>query len=498
MYIDKPDVILIGSGIMSANLGAMLKCLRPDLKIQVYEVSAELAQESSNAWNNAGTGHAGICELSYTPNRNQDGAVDVSNAIAIYDQFEKSRQFWAFAVSEGMIDSPRDFINPVPHISFVHGASQLEFLRDRHAAMSAHHFFRQMEFSTDKDEVSSWAPLLITGRNDEPIAATRMDDGTDVNFGSLSRKLIHWLAAQDGCGVASSHRVMGIQQGSNGWNIRVRDRLRNKVREDSARFVFIGAGGGSLPLLQKSGIPESKGFGGFPIGGQWLVCDDPKIVAQHQAKVYGQAQGEAPTMAVPHLDTRVIDGKKALLFGPFAAWTTRFLKDAGKITDLPFSIRPDNIVSLLKVGLHNLPLVKYLIQQGLQSMDRRMHLLRSFYPNAAKKDWRLMGAGIRVQAIKRTDGEAGIVHYGTEIVTDKDKTIAALLGASPGASVSVALMLQVIQDCLPQVLESPESARMLRRMFPTYDLDLLSPSSMQQFQDDHDRCDKLLKLKATA
>jgi malate dehydrogenase (quinone) len=495
MHIDNPDVILIGSGIMSANLGAMLKCLRPDLKIQLYEVSDELAQESSNAWNNAGTGHAGLCELSYTPDRNEDGLVDVSNAIAIYDQFEKSRQFWAFAVSEGMIDSPGEFINPVPHISFVHGASQVEFLRDRYAAMSAHHFFDRMQFSTNREEVKQWAPLLINGRDDEPIAATRMDDGTDVNFGSVSRKLIHWLSAQDGCAVATSHRVVGIRQEASGWRVRVKDLRRNEVRENSAAFVFVGAGGGSLPLLQKSGIPESKGFGGFPIGGQWLVCNDPEIVAQHQAKVYGQAQGEAPTMAVPHLDTRVIDGRKALLFGPFAAWTTRFLKENGRLTDLPFSVRPSNVTSLLKVGAYNLPLVKYLIQQGLQSMNSRMQLLRSFYPEADQKDWRLMDAGIRVQAIKRTDGEAGIVHYGTEIVTDKDKTIAALLGASPGASVSVALMLQVIQDCLPQMLENSEAFKTLQSMFPTYDLDLMSRSSIRQFRNDHARCDELLQLK---
>ncbi len=495
MHSDNADIILIGSGIMSANLGAMLKCLRPELKIQVYEASDELAQESSNAWNNAGTGHAGICELSYTPDRDKNGQVEVSNAIAIYDQFEKSRQFWAFAVSEGMIDSPRDFIHPVPHVSFVRGQSQVEFLRDRHAAMSAHHFFDSMQFSTDRAEVQNWAPLLINGRDDEPIAATRMDDGTDVNFGALSRKLINWLAGQHDCAVATSHRVIGIQKHANGWTVRVKDLRRNEVRESSAAFVFIGAGGGSLPLLQKSGIPESKGFGGFPIGGQWLVCDNPKIVAQHQAKVYGQAQGEAPTMAVPHLDTRVIDGTKALLFGPFAAWTTRFLKETGGLTDLPLSVRPDNIASLLKVGAYNLPLVKYLIQQGLQSMESRMQLLRTFYPEADRKDWRLMDAGIRVQAIKRTDGEAGIVHYGTEIVTNKEKTIAALLGASPGASVSVALMLQVIQDCLPNVLEHPDSAKTLGSMFPTYKLDLLSPSSIQKFRDNHARCDQILQLK---
>ncbi|EMI22853.1 Malate:quinone-oxidoreductase [Rhodopirellula maiorica SM1] len=495
MYIDDPDVILIGSGVMSANLGAMLKRLRPELKIQLFEVSEDLAQESSNAWNNAGTGHAGICELSYTPNRNPDGSVDVSNAISIFEQFEQSRQFWGYAVAEGMIDSPHEFINPVPHISFVHGQAQVDFLKARYDAMSSHHFFSEMEFSTDRDTIRQWAPLLVNGRDSTPIAATRMLSGTDVNFGSLSRKLIQWMQTQPGCGVATHHRVNGLRRTSSGWDVSVRDLSSGKPVKTSAKFVFIGAGGGSLSLLQKSGIPESKGFGGFPIGGQWLVCDDPAIVAQHQAKVYGQAQDEAPTMAVPHLDTRVIDGKKAILFGPFAAWTTRFLKDQGHITDLPFSIRPDNIASLLKVGAYNLPLVKYLVQQGLQSMGSRMKLLRTFYPEAKTNDWRLMDAGIRVQAIKREDGEAGIVHYGTEIVTDKDNTIAALLGASPGASVSVSLMLQVIQNCLPHLLETPQAASTMKQLIPSYDESLQSPSAAERFEHIHAISDHQLQLQ---
>ncbi|WP_372717370.1 malate dehydrogenase (quinone) [Novipirellula sp.] len=494
MSIDNPDVILIGSGIMSANLGAMLKRLDPSLKIQLYEVSEELAQESSNAWNNAGTGHAGICELSYTPNRSADGSVDVSNAITIFEQFEQSRQFWAYAVSEGMIDTPPDFINPVPHVSFVHGQSQVDFLRARFEAMSSHHFFAEMAFSTDRNEIKQWAPLLVNGRDDTPIAATRMTGGTDVNFGALSRKLIDWMAMQDDCGVATGHHVVGLRRTSQGWDVTVKDLKTRQQFTKSAKFVFVGAGGGSLPLLQKSGIPESKGFGGFPIGGQWLVCDTASIVEQHSAKVYGQAQGEAPTMAVPHLDTRVIDGKKAVLFGPFAAWTTRFLTKSGGLTDLPGSIRLDNIASLLKVGAYNLPLVKYLIGQGLQSMESRMKLLRTFYPEAQAKDWRLVDAGIRVQAIKREDGEAGIVHYGTEIVTDKDKTIAALLGASPGASVSVSLMLQVIQDCLPERLNDRDGHDRMKKMIPTFDVKLQEPSSTALFREVHQRCDHDLQL----
>lgn len=494
MHIDSPDVILIGSGVMSANLGAILKKLKPQLKIQLYEAADKVAQESSNAWNNAGTGHAGICELSYTPNQNEDGTVDASNAISIFEQFEHSRQFWGYAVAEGMVDSPRDFINSVPHVSFVHGQKQVDFLTARYTAMSAHHFFNEMKFSTDRAEIQEWAPLLINGRADMPVAATRMLGGTDVNFGELSRKLITWLEQQDECGVATSHKVTGLKKTASGWDVRVKDLKSGGTITNSAKFVFIGAGGGSLPLLQKSGIPEGKGFGGFPIGGQWLACDAPEIVEQHQAKVYGQAQGEAPTMAVPHLDTRVINGKKAILFGPFAAWTTRFLKEEGRLTDLPFSIRLDNIASLLKVGAYNLPLVRYLIQQGLQSMNSRMNLLRTFYPEADNKDWRLVDAGIRVQAIKREDGEAGIVHYGTEIVSDQKKTIAALLGASPGASVSVSLMVDVIKNCLPDLLESEEGAAAMKQMIPTYNENLRDPSAVERFRELHHRCDQQLQL----
>lgn len=496
-HIDNPDVILIGSGIMSATLGAMLKCLQPDLSIQLYEVTDEHAQESSHGWNNAGTGHAGICELSYTPHRNTDGSVDVSKAIEIFQQFEQSKQFWAFAIREGMIDGPRDFVNPIPHISFVHGQEQVDFLKARYESMSAHHFFREMEFSKDRDEIKHWAPLLIEGRGDMPVAATRMAAGTDVNFGELSRKLVNWLGQQHGCGVATGHRVIDLDRTSDGWSVKVKDISRNRSFNNRAQFVFIGAGGGSLPLLQRSKIDEVRGYGGFPIGGQWLVCDNPEIVARHQAKVYGQAQAEAPTMAVPHLDTRVLDGKQSLLFGPFAAWTTRFLHHSGSSFDLPLSVGFSNIRSLLKVGLYNLPLVKYLIQQGTQSMTSRMKVLREFYPDARPGDWKLVNAGIRVQAIKKEDGEAGIVHYGTEVVTDASKTISALLGASPGASVSVSVMLDVLINCLPHLLETQKGISVMKQMIPTYDEDLIPSSAAERFRQVRHDTDVSLQLSET-
>ena len=315
-HIENPDVVLIGSGVMSANLGALLKRLDPTLKIQVYEATADLAEESSNGWNNAGTGHAGICELSYTPKREADGSVDPSNVIKIFEQFEYSRQFWGYAVAEGMVDDPTEFINPVAHLSFVHGEEQVDFLKERHKAMSAHHFFSEMEYSTDPGAISGWAPLLTEERGNVPIAATKMDSGTDVNFGNISRKLLAWLESQPDCGIATSHRVTDLTKTANGWEIKIKDGVTGETRSNLAKFVFVGAGGGSLPLLQKSGIPEAKGLGGFPIGGQWLICDNQEIVQRHEAKVYGQALDAAPTMAVPHLDTRILDGKKTLLFGP--------------------------------------------------------------------------------------------------------------------------------------------------------------------------------------
>ena len=480
-HIENPDVVLIGSGIMSANLGAVLKRLDPNLKIQVYEATEQLAEESSDGWNNAGTGHAGLCELSYTPKREADGSVDPQNVVKIFEQFEYSRQFWGYAVESGMMANPKEFINPVAHLSFVHGPEQVDFLRERHKAMAAHHFFSEMEYSTDRATISQWSPLLTEGRDEVEIAATRMAAGTDVNFGNISRKLFGWLENQPDCGVARAHRVTDLTQTSTGWTLVIKDARTGETRTNTAKFVFVGAGGGSLPLLQKSGIPEAKGLGGFPIGGQWLICENPEIVARHEAKVYGQALDAAPTMAVPHLDTRLLDGKRTLLFGPFAAWTTKFLHKKGSYLDLPLSVKPDNLATLLKIGIHNLDLVKYLVQQGTQSMADRMKVLHVFYPAAKASDWKLIDAGIRVQAIKKTDGEAGIVHYGTEVITNADCTISALLGASPGASVSVHIVLEVVKKCFPELLATEAGKARIKEMIPVYDVDIKRPENAEYF-----------------
>ncbi|MCX7392618.1 MAG: malate dehydrogenase (quinone) [Planctomycetales bacterium] len=493
-YVKNPDVILIGSGVMSANLGVMLKLLEPRLSIQLYEVTDGLAQESSDGWNNAGTGHAGICELSYTPTREADGSVNVAKAIEIFEQFEQSKLFWSYAVSSGLIDRPKDFINPIPHLSFVHGETQVEFLRARYAGMKVHHFFRELEYSTERDSIASWAPLLLEGRDSVPIAATKMNGGTDVNFGALSRKLLKWFERQEGCGIARGHRVVGLRKVNSAWEVSARDLAAGEVHSSRTKFVFVGAGGGSLPLLQTAGIPEARGLGGFPIGGQWLMCDNPEIVGRHQAKVYGQALDAAPTMAVPHLDTRILDGKKTLLFGPFAAWTTKFLHKKGRFTDLPFSVRPDNLLTLMKIGFSNLDLIRYLIQQGTQSMADRIQVLHVFYPGAKIQDWKLIDAGIRVQAIKKMDGQSGIVHYGTEVITNADHSISALLGASPGASVSVNIMLEVIKKCFPSLLASPDGRTRMKLMIPTYDEDIKLAANSERFYAVHQAADEILQL----
>ena len=483
---DPIDVALVGSGVMSANLGALLKCLDPNLNIELYEVTDGLSMESSNGWNNAGTGHAGICELSYTPDRGTDGKVKVGKAVEIFEQFEQTKQFWAYAVRSGMIDRPSEFINAVPHISFVYGQEQVDFLKSRFEGMSAHPFFSEMEYTEEPDQICEWAPLLMEGREGMPVAATRMKAGTDVNFGELSRKLIRWLGGQDGCSFYSQNRVTDLNRCTDGWELTIKDLKTGTTRSQTAKFVFIGAGGGSLLLLQKAGVPEIKGYGGFPIGGQWLVCDDPEIVKKHDAKVYGLSPGAAPTMAVPHLDSRLLEGKKTLLFGPYAAWTTKFLHRGGSFLDLPGSIKFHNILTLIKVGISNISLVSYLIQQGLQSMNTRLKELRNFYPAARAQDWKLIDAGIRVQAIKKEDGNAGIVHFGTEVVTTEDKTISALLGASPGASVCVNIVLEVVQKCLPGLFKKEEVQKKLKEMIPCLDEkleEMASPGEITQYRN---------------
>ena len=475
--LEAPDIVLVGSGIMSATLAVMLKRLDPRLSIQMVEMTSELAQEASNGWNNAGTGHAGICELSYTPARDQNGGVPISRALHIFEQFEHSKQFWGSATAEGMVGAAADFIHAVPHVCFVKGTEDARFLHDRHAAMKQHHFFRNMTFTTDSSVTQQWAPLVMEGRDACPVAATK-GDGTEVDYGLLARRLCGWLAQQERCSVAAGWKVTKLERGVGQWHLTMKCWITGEARTQCAKFVFVGAGGGSLPLLQSTGLAEAAALGGFPIGGQWLVCDEPSICARHNAKVYGTTPPSSPSLGAGHLDSRRLNGQRQLLFGPFASWTTRFLKH-GRWSDLPLSIRASNLGALLRTAACNRSLVKYLITQGLQSMESRMEAVREFYPNARSEHWRLVQAGIRVQAIKKAD--RGVVHFGTEVFSSADRSLAALLGASPGASVSVNIALEVIQTCLPHLLDGTERVERMRQMIPTFDQDLKKPSNASLF-----------------
>jgi malate dehydrogenase (quinone) len=476
-----PDVVLVGAGIMSATLGVLLKELQPDLTIQIFESLDGVAAESSDAWNNAGTGHAALCELNYTPQK-ADGSIDVLKALQINESFKISKQFWSYLVQQKHLKTPETFIQRIPHMSFVHGAKNVDYLRKRHEALAAHHLFEEMRFSTDRAVLAEWMPLVMEGRDSaEPVAATRVELGTDVNFGALTRSLIAYLKSLGGVSVHLRHEVLNLHRDADkSWLLYVNDKAADVKRTVSAKFVFLGAGGGALPLLQKSGIKEGRGFGGFPVSGQWLRCTNPKLIERHNAKVYGKAALGAPPMSVPHLDTRMIDGKKGLLFGPYAGFTTKYLK-SGSILDFPMAIQPNNLIPMTAAAFQNMPLTRYLIGQVLQSPKDRLAALREFLPEVKMEDWKLEAAGQRVQVIKKDPKKGGILQFGTEVICAEDGSIACLLGASPGASTAVAIMLELIGDCFGDKLKTLPWQAKLKEMIPSHGESLITNAPL------HDR-----------
>ena len=468
--VSKPiDVALIGGGIMSATLGTLLKQLQPDWNIQIYERLGAVALESSNPWNNAGTGHAALCELNYTPER-ADGSIDISSAVKVNEQFQVSRQFWAHLVDIGGLPSPKAFINSTPHMSFVWGKENVDYLRKRFEAMKDHPLFAGMEYSEDAAVIRRWSPLLIPGRKkNQPIAATYIKSGTDVDFGALTKLLMEHLT-DSGAELHLERRVTSIKRDGEGlWKIAFRAKVGNNPESVSARFVFVGAGGNALNLLQKSGIPEIHGFGGFPVSGEFLRTDNPEIVARHHAKVYGKASVGSPPMSVPHFDTRVVDGEASLMFGPYAGFSPKFLK-TGSPFDLFKSIRAHNIVPMLQAGLRNLGLVRYLAGQLVADKDAKFEALREFYPNAKPEDWYRITAGQRVQVIKNDAEKGGVLQFGTEVVSSADGTIAGLLGASPGASTAVPIMLGLLAKCFPDRFDGWKPA--IAEMVPSFGVQL--------------------------
>ncbi|WP_245717584.1 malate dehydrogenase (quinone) [Nocardia jejuensis] len=487
--IEKTDVVLIGAGIMSATLGALLRQVQPDWSITLFERLEAAAAESSDPWNNAGTGHSALCELNYTP-QNADGSVEIAKAIDINERFQVSRQFWSYAVENGVLADPSNFINPIPHVSFTHGADGVEYLRKRHEALSRHPLFEGMEFIADEDEFTRRLPLMAKGRDfSDPVALNWSDIGTDVDFGELTKELLAYLG-KSGANIAFGHEVKNLSKQSDGsWLVKVRNLRSGKTRVLNAKFVFVGAGGGALPLLQKAGIKEIAGFGGFPVSGLFLRSTNQDLIDQHDAKVYGQASVGAPPMSVPHLDTRVINGNKGLLFGPYAGWTPKFLKD-GKNTDLFKSVKPNNLFSMLGVGVTEMGLVKYLVSELAKSQAGRVDSMEEFIPRAEGKDWELIIAGQRVQIIRRK-GAGGVLELGTAVVAAEDGTIAGLLGASPGASTGVSAMLDLLKKCFPREYASWEPK--FKEMVPSLGVKLSENQAL--FKEVWDWSNKALHLE---
>lgn len=471
------DVILIGAGILSTTFGSFLKNIESDWNIKLFERLEQPAIESSNEKNNAGTGHAALCELNYTVEQ-EDGSIDVERAKEINEQFEISKQFWSYLVKSKAIENPQEFIRPLPHISFVMGIRNVDFLKRRYDALKSLPMFEGLTYTEDHKVLAEWMPLMMQGRNsNEPLAASKIDEGTDVNFGELTRKLVKNIEKHENAQVHFRHEVVDFKQLSNSkWEVKVRNLETGKVETHVADYIFIGAGGHAIPLLQKTKIPESRHLGGFPISGAFLVCNNPKVVSEHNAKVYGKEPPGTPPMTVPHLDRRYIQGRESLLFGPFAAIGPKFLKNGSNL-DLFKSINTSNVVTMLSSGVKNLSLVKYSIQQVLQRKEDRMKELRRFVPDAKDEDWDIHIAGKRVQVIKDTEEHGrGFIQFGTEVVNSEDHTVIALLGESPGASTSVSVALEVIEKNFPQYMEKWESK--IKEIIPSYGESLIEDSAL--------------------
>jgi len=464
----KVDVVLIGGGIMSSTLAVWLNELEPGWSMEMVERLDGVAEESSNGWNNAGTGHSALAELNYTP-EDKNGKVDISKAIEINEAFQISRQFWSWQVKNDVLKNPRSFINSTPHMSFVWGDNNIKFLKKRYDALQASPLFSGMQFSEDPEQIKKWVPLMMEGRDPaQKLAVTWSPIGTDVNFGEITRQFVGHLKAQPNFTLKLSSEVQDITRNKDGsWRVEYKNLKDGTETTTDAKFVFIGAGGGALHLLQKSGIPEAKDYAAFPVGGSFLVTENQDIAMQHMAKAYGIASTGAPPMSVPHLDTRVLDGKRVVLFGPFATFSTKFLKE-GSYLDLLTSTTLHNIWPMTKVGIEQYPLVEYLAGQLMLSDDDRYNALKEYFPNAKKEDWRLWQAGQRVQIIKRDEEKGGVLKLGTEIVASQDGSIAGLLGASPGASTAAPIMLSVLEKVFKDKVATPAWQEKLHQIVPSY------------------------------
>lgn len=471
-------------------MAALIHELMPEYKILIIERLNGIALESSDSWNNAGTGHSAFCELNYTPFK-EDGTIDLTKAIKIAEQFELSKQMWAYLVEKNRIDS--SFLHQVPHCSIITGDENVKFLKKRVETMRKNPLFSEMQYSEDLEELYRWFPLIMEGRNSEiPIAASRMEIGTDINFGLLTRQLFKSLIKKETIEILFETEVYDINRNEDTtWNIEFKNLTTNIKSSIDSQYVFVGAGGGALKLLNKAEIKEVDGYGGFPIGGKWLKCTNLNVIKTHHAKVYGKAEIGAPPMSVPHLDSRVIKGQNELLFGPYAGFSTKFLKH-GSYFDLPESLDLDNILPMIQVGLHNIPLTKYLVDQVLMNFEDKFEELVKYYPQAQKEDWELINAGQRVQVIKKNESGEGILEFGTEIIVTQDGTLSGILGASPGASTAASIMLKILDKMFTTEIKSNSFQKKLKEIFPSYNISLSeNPSLLETIRI---KCHKSLNI----
>ena len=485
---DGIDVVLIGGGIMSATLGVMLLELEPSWRVHIYESLPNAGEEASNGWNNAGTGHAALCELNYTPESRETGEIDISKAIAINEQFQVSRQLWAYLVKKKLLPTPTTFINRTPHLSFVQGAAEVDFLRRRWELLREEPLFEGMEFTENASTIRKWAPLLMSGRDTskkaKPIACTRVEEGTDVDYGTLTKHLVRAFIAKGGVyqSLCSAERFKQDADGQ--WRVTFHreDLSLNGTMEVRARFVFIGAGGATIQLLQRTGIPEIQGYGALPISAQFLCCQNPAIVAKHPSKVYGMPPADAPPTSAPHLDMRLVDGQPMTLFGPFSGLSARYLK-SGSVTDAASTIRWHNCIPMAAAGLQNLNMFAHLAKEQSLTKEEKLDALRKFVPDARPEDWSLTSAGQSVQMMKWDEGDEwmvplvgiplrlpsskiGRLHFGTELVSSRDGTMCGLLGAAPGASGSAQVGLDVLRSCFTSRMGGWKEK--LKEMIPSF------------------------------
>ena len=462
-----PDVVLIGGGIMSATLAALLEVVAPQWSITVFESAAgrrrrELARLEQRRHRPRRPVRAELhARRARRPGGPGQGRHDQRAVPGLPPVLVAPGR-------AGLTGAPKEFINPVPHVSFVTGEDGRAYMRARHEALAAQPLFDGLEYSDDPAELAEWTPLMMAGRDPRQlVAATRSAAGTDVNFGALTRMLLE-DAADRGVAVhcqPARHEPRPARPTAAGRSpcrdtvtgerrtVRRPVRLRRRRRRRAAA----AAEGGHPGDRRASAASRSAASSCAPAPPSW---------SQHQAKVYGQAAVGAPPMSVPHLDPRVIDGDHSLMFGPYAGFSPKFLK-AGSMFDLPRSVKPNNLGSMLGVARTELALTRYLVNELLQSGADRHQTLRAFVP-----DGRRARLGDDHRRPARPGHQAGpgdrprrapVRHRGRRRRRRHDRRPARRL---PGASTAVSAMLDLLERCFPDRMPAWRPA--LQEAIPSY------------------------------